>query len=131
MNWVAGAMAVAGAALTVAAPAHACSPPVPNGSHRPPARAPEPPSRAPVIIRLVALESATFPATARARILEVVRGPYRTGQIIQIQPGPGSTCGPNRIERGSAGLIYTRLPARPGGPVPLPPFWHEPDAAGR
>jgi hypothetical protein len=124
MKWLAGAMA--GAALALASSAQACSPPpVPNGAHRPPPTARAPP-QAPVVIRLVALESASFPATARARVLEVVRGPYRTGQVIQVQPNAGSVCGPDRIDRGQAGLIYTGLPARPGGPVPLPHFWREP-----
>ena len=99
--------------------AYACShPPVSQREPRPVSKTAK--SVAPLLLRIVALESATFPKPARARVLEVGRGPYKVGQIIRIQPVPGSVCGPERIAKNARGLIEgPYLPKRPTDPIPF------------
>ena len=85
--------------------------------------------KAPIHIRIIALETASFPATARVRVLEVKQGPYRLGQIIRVLPAPGSVCGPDRILKDQQGMIASMyLPKRKTDPVPFSGFIRDPKA---
>lgn len=101
-------------------PSHACTPPpvAKQGRGHPIPHAL--PVKAPLVIRIRALESASFPATARARVLEVKRGPFKVGQIIRVQPVPSSICGPDRIAKNESGVISSAyLPKRTADPLPF------------
>ena len=79
--------------------------------------------KASLILRISALETASFPATARVRVLEAIRGPFTAGQIILVQPAPGSVCGPERILKGQKGMIASAyLSKRKGDPVSFSGF---------
>jgi hypothetical protein len=101
-----------------AAGAQACSPP-PDGYALAPRAIPLGSGGA---LEIVALESATFPHAARARILTVASAPYKVGQIIRVQPQPGSICGPYRVARGTRGFFLVNGKGASGGPIPLGSF---------
>lgn len=100
--------------------ADACTPPARGEVNKSPPRRNVKTVSANVLIRFVALESASFRETARARVLEARRGPFTVGQVILVKPMPGSICGPERIVKGASGWIETVYsPKRRSDPLPF------------
>lgn len=78
---------------------------------------PRPPIESPVALRIEALETATFPQSARAKILEVLKGPFRPGQEITLRTN-GNMCDDygRSIVKGSRGTISA---TPPNGQTPM------------
>ena len=111
-------LALSVACLLLPSNLNACTPPPPGAVKK---SLPKPgikTVKANVLIRFVSLESASFPDAARVRVLEAKRGPFAPGQIILVQPMPGSACGPDRIIQGASGWVETiYFPKTKGDPL--------------
>lgn len=72
---------------------------------------PRAPIESPIALRVEALETANFPQSATVRILAVLKGPYRPGQVISVQT-IGNMCDEygRRIAKGSRGTMSAAWP---------------------
>lgn len=86
-------------------------------------REPRAPTESPIALRIEALETASFPQAPTVRVLAVLKGPYKAGQVIRVKLS-GNMCDPHgrKIIKGSHGTISASLPSG-REPIAFSGYW--------